>query len=55
MVARRTIISPSHHMLKHRTDWSYRHTGGGSLAWTSPTSKAYVTHPAVKMKGAPTL
>jgi hypothetical protein len=45
----------SHHQLKHRTDWRYRHIGGGSLAWTSPTSKAYVTHPAVKMKGAPTL
>ena len=44
-----------HHSLKHRTDWVYVHRGGGTLEWTSPTKKTYVTHPAVQMTGAPTL
>ena len=44
-----------HHALKHRTGWSYAHHGGGTLEFTSPTKKIYVTHPAVKMKAAPTL
>nr|WP_249273806.1 HNH endonuclease signature motif containing protein [Agreia sp. VKM Ac-1783] len=44
-----------HHSLKHRTDWNYAHRGGGTLEWTSPTKKTYVTHPAVQMRGAPTL
>ncbi|WP_052521697.1 HNH endonuclease signature motif containing protein [Agreia bicolorata] len=44
-----------HHSLKHRTGWSYVHRGGGTLEFTSPTKKNYVTHPAVKMKAAPTM
>ncbi len=39
-------LCPSHHRLKHNTDWTVRHAGRGTLQWRSPSGRRYVTEPA---------
>jgi len=38
-------LCPSHHQLKHRSDWQVSQHGGGVLRWQSPSELTYVTHP----------
>lgn len=38
-------LCPSHHQLKHRSDWQVTQQGGGVLRWQSPSGLNYVTHP----------
>jgi len=38
-------LCPSHHQLKHRSDWRVSQEGGGMLRWRSPSGLTYVTHP----------
>lgn len=38
-------LCPKHHMLKHRTRWGVEQQGGGTLSWTSPGGKTYLTRP----------
>jgi hypothetical protein len=35
-----------HHSLKHRSAWRVEHVAAGSLEWTSPLGRRYVTHSA---------
>ena len=39
-------LCPSHHRLKHNTEWTVRHAGRGTLQWRSPSGRRYVTEPA---------
>jgi hypothetical protein len=34
-----------HHHLKHRSAWTYRKLGDGSIQWTSQFGFKYITHP----------
>lgn len=38
-------LCPKHHRIKHDTTWKVEQIGGGSLRWTSPNGRLYVTHP----------
>ncbi|MET0932158.1 MAG: DUF222 domain-containing protein [Mycetocola sp.] len=40
-------LCPKHHRLKHQTTWRAKQLGNGSLGWTSPGGRTYVTQPAV--------
>ena len=42
-------LCPSHHQLKHRTDWRVHHAGGGTVEWRSPSGRRYRTEPAVRL------
>lgn len=39
-------LCPSHHHLKHQTEWRVRQLPGRTLEWTSPGGQTYLTHPA---------
>ncbi|MCD2442933.1 HNH endonuclease [Agromyces sp. SYSU K20354] len=39
-------LCAAHHHLKHETAWSARHTGAGTLEWTSPAGATHLTHAA---------
>jgi len=39
-------LCPSHHHLKHQTEWRVRQLAGRTLEWTSPGGQTYLTHPA---------
>jgi Domain of unknown function (DUF222) len=34
-----------HHRMKHRSSWTVEHGDLGTIIWTSPTGRRYVTHP----------
>jgi hypothetical protein len=36
-----------HHRLKHQTTWQVKQLGAGSLEWTSPGGRSYLTQPGV--------
>ncbi len=38
-------LCPKHHRLKHETTWRVKQRGGGSLEWTSPDGRTYMTEP----------
>jgi hypothetical protein len=38
-------MCPSHHDVKHRTDWSIDRSEDGSVTWTSPAGHEYVVTP----------
>ena len=38
-------LCPKHHRLKHDTTWKVEQIGGGTLRWTSPNGREYVTYP----------
>ncbi|UYN84179.1 MAG: DUF222 domain-containing protein [Microcella sp.] len=42
-------LCPSHHRLKHHTDWSVHHLEHGVLEWRSPSGRTYSTHPTTVM------
>jgi len=42
-------LCPSHHRVKHRTSWSVRHRARGTLEWTSPTGRSYLTEPELRL------
>jgi hypothetical protein len=39
------MLCPKHHRLKHDTTWKVKQIGGGTLRWTSPNGREYVTTP----------
>ncbi|WP_161972348.1 HNH endonuclease signature motif containing protein [Glaciihabitans arcticus] len=43
-------LCPMHHALRHNTAWRVKQTGGGGLAWTSPSGAVYRTSPATVMR-----
>jgi hypothetical protein len=38
-------LCPKHHRLKHQTTWQPKQLGGGTIRWTSPDGRTYVTEP----------
>ncbi|MEO6201357.1 MAG: DUF222 domain-containing protein [Cryobacterium sp.] len=42
-----------HHRLKSEAGWSVIHARDGTLTWTSPSGKRYVTEPATRIDPAP--
>jgi len=42
-----------HHRLKHITAWRLKHTGGGTIAWTSPSGREYLTEPETPLEPPP--
>ena len=42
-------LCPSHHALKHNSDWSVEQSDDGTLIWTSPSGKTYTTHPETRI------
>jgi hypothetical protein len=45
-------LCKSHHILKHKTDWQVAQArdGTGTLTWTSPAGRDYVTEPEIQMR-----
>ncbi|WP_213813696.1 HNH endonuclease signature motif containing protein [Glaciihabitans sp. dw_435] len=39
------FLCQSHHNFKQFTAFTYRHLGGGTLEWTSPSGRTYITEP----------
>ncbi len=46
-------LCPKHHRLKHQTTWQARQVGGGTIQWTSPDGRTYVTEPEVRFLPPP--
>jgi hypothetical protein len=44
-------LCPKHHKLKHDTDWQVQQQGNGTLKWTSPQGREYLTHPENPVRG----
>ncbi|MDQ1582163.1 MAG: hypothetical protein QOF36_217 [Microbacteriaceae bacterium] len=45
-------LCKSHHILKHKTEWDVAQArdGTGTLTWTSPAGRDYVTEPEIHMR-----
>ncbi len=39
-----------HHQLKHHSAWTPRHLTGGTIEWTSPSGRTYLTEPSTVMR-----
>lgn len=39
------MLCPKHHRLKHDTTWTVEQLGGGTLRWTSPSGREFITLP----------
>jgi hypothetical protein len=46
-------LCPKHHRLKHQTTWQATQIGGGSIRWTSPDGRTYVTEPETRFLPPP--
>jgi len=39
--------------LKHITAWRLKHTGAGTITWTSPSGREYLTEPETPLEPPP--
>jgi hypothetical protein len=46
-------LCPKHHRLKHQTTWQAKQLPGGTIRWTSPDGRSYVTEPDVPLSPPP--
>ncbi|MCP2031990.1 hypothetical protein L1277_002089 [Okibacterium sp. HSC-33S16] len=44
-------LCPKHHKMKHETQWQVQQLGNGTLKWTSPQGREYLTHPENPARG----
>lgn len=42
-------LCPKHHAEKHHTGWRLKHVGDGDIQWTSPSGRAYLSEPSMRM------
>ncbi len=47
-------LCPACHALKSETGWRVLHLGGGTLEWTSPTGRTFVSEPATVIRSVST-